>query len=124
MSDGRTTPLIPEPDTSGADSDTLATQEEKGWSDYAAISKAKRNNTLLVHKTIGVLIPVALVVAFLGFLALGIVYVWHLVVPTGYRWLTSDELQHIHSMIFSSVVGGAIALVAKAYFIEKDEKKN
>jgi hypothetical protein len=51
-----------------------------------------------------------------------IVYVWHLLSQKSWRWLESAELQNIHSIIFSSVVGGAIALIAKTYFAEEKDK--
>lgn len=122
---------IPDPDASGADTDTLATQEQKQWIDYDDLNNAKRNNTIVVHKTIGWLIPIALVFSFLMFLMLGAVYAAHLVLPDRCTatmgwcdWLSQNELQQIHSIIFSSVVGGAIALVAKTYFSEHSAKKD
>ncbi|RYG38882.1 MAG: hypothetical protein EON93_01160 [Burkholderiales bacterium] len=96
-------------------------REAKFWDEYDDISKVKRNNTLLVHKTIGWLIPIALVFAFLGFLAMSGIYIWHLISRHDLRWLEAGELQNIHSMIFSSVVGGAIAILAKTYFAAPKE---
>jgi len=115
---------IPAPDPTGSESDTLANQEVKNWPNYDEISSAKRHNQVLVHKTIGYLIPAALVVAFLCFLAMCLVYVWHLLSRPCWRWLAPAELQNIHSIIFSSVVGGAIALIAKTYFADEKDKAN
>lgn len=105
----------------GWEQDSTSLREAKFWDEYDDISKVKRNNTLLVHKTIGWLIPIALVFAFLGFLAMSGIYIWHLISRHDLRWLEAGELQNIHSMIFSSVVGGAIAILAKTYFAAPKE---
>lgn len=108
-------PVIPddwEPDARGAD-------EEQGWSRYEALAEAKHANKLAIHKVFRWIIPIAISLAFLGFTILLGVYLAHLVLPHYCRWLTPDEVQHIHSMIFSSVVGGAVAIFAKTYFIDQ-----
>jgi len=112
------TPSLPE----GWEEDFLSGAEETYWEEYDEISEAKKANKLLIHKTLGFIIPVAIGLAFLGFVVLLGVYVVHLVIPANRRWLSSDELQHIHSMIFSSIVGGAVAVFAKTYFLDSSEK--
>ncbi len=113
---------IPTPELSeGWEDDFLSGAEELYWPRYDTISAAKKANKLAIHKTLRWVIPVAIALAFLGFVAILGVYVIHLIVPSNQRWLTSDELQHIHSMIFSSVVGGAVAIFAKTYFLDSKD---
>lgn len=115
-------PELPTLDLKGFEGDSLKGREETNWKRLDELSQARHSNALAIHKTIRFLIPAGLVVGFLGFLALSIVYILHLTLPDDRRWLLADEVQHIHSMIFSGVVGGAIALLAKMYLgdIKKD----
>lgn len=115
-------PDLPAPDLEGFEEDSLSGREESEWKRLDELSKARHDNALAIHKTIKWLIPSALILGFIGFAALSSVYVAHLLLPNERRWLTPDEVQHIHSMIFSGVVGGAIALLAKMYLgdVKKD----
>lgn len=108
-------PDLPSPDLEGFEEDSLSGREEANWKQLRELSKARHDNALAIHKTIKWLIPGALILGFVGFTAMSGVYVLHLLLPVECRWLTPDEVQHIHSMIFSGVVGGAIALLAKTY---------
>ncbi len=108
------TPSLPE----GWEDDFLSDAEEQYWLTYDDLSAAKKANKVAIHKTFKWIIPIAIGLAFLGFSAVLGVYVAHLIMPERLRWLSPDELQHIHSMIFSSVVGGAVAIFAKTYFLE------
>jgi len=108
------TPHLPQ----GWEEDFLSGAEEHYWPKYDEISEARKANKLAIHKTLKWVIPIAISLAFLGFVALLGVYVIHLIIPLDRRWLLPDELQHIHSMIFSSVVGGAVAIFAKTYFLD------
>ena len=116
---------IPTPELSaGWEDDFLGAAEEEFWDRYDEISEAKKANKLAIHRTIGWVIPIAISLAVLGFVALLGVYVAHLVLAERFRWLSPDELQHIHSMIFSSVVGGAVAIFAKTYFLDSPDDKS
>src|SRR5688572_28107405 len=108
-------PALPPPDLEGYEEDSLSSREVKEWKRLDELSKARHENALAIHKTIKWLIPGALILGFLGFAALVGVYILHLILPVGERWLAPNEVQNIHSMIFSGVVGGAIALLAKMY---------
>lgn len=120
MSDGEIeSSEIPTPVLSqGWEEDFLSGAEEQYWDRYDEISEAKKANKLAIHKAFGWIIPIAIGLGFLAFSLVLSVYILHLILPESRRWLSSDELQHIHSMIFSSVVGGAIAIFAKAYFLD------
>lgn len=121
MTDPLGTSDIPDPELDpGWESDVTSENELQYWSIYAEISQQKHHNTLLIHKTIGFLIPAAIVLAFLFFLFTVGVYIAHILLPESCRWLTTDEVQHIHSMVFSSVVGGAVALGARMYLLKED----
>ncbi|MGV3769577.1 MAG: hypothetical protein ACO1NM_06065 [Sphingobium phenoxybenzoativorans] len=109
------TPSLPD----GWEEDFLSDAEEQYWDRYDEISEAKKANKLVIHKTFGCILPIAIIMGFLAFAAVLGVYVVHLVIPDDRRWLKPEELQHIHSMIFSGVVGGAIAVFAKTYFLDK-----
>ena len=100
------------------ESDFLSTQEAEHWDDLDDLSKQKKTNELYVHKTLGCLFPAGIAIAFILFLIVLGVYVSHLLLPAAYRWLEPDELVHIHNMLFSGVVGGAIAIVARMYLIK------
>ena len=108
------TPTFPE----GWEEDFLSGAEEQYWDRYDTLSEAKKANKLKIHRAFGWIIPIAIGLAFFAFAVVLGVYILHLVLPVYCRWLSPDELQHIHSMIFSSVVGGAIAIFAKTYFLE------
>jgi hypothetical protein len=114
---------IPTPVLSqGWEEDFLSEAEVQYWDRYDEISEAKKANKLAIHKAFGWIIPIGITLAFIAFAIVLGVYIAHLVLPADCRWLSNDELQHIHSMVFSSVVGGAIAIFAKTYFL--DEKKD
>jgi hypothetical protein len=111
-------PELPEPDVTEVFGDQKAQQEVEHWDDYERISRQRNSNTLLVHKTIGWCVPVAIILAVgLFFLAVGI-YVYHILSPVGWRWLPAAELDHLHNMIFSGVVGGAVATAARVYLVK------
>ena len=109
---------LPQPDLRGFEEDSQADREVENWKRLDQLSKAKHDNTLAIHKTVKFLIPAALVVGFLAFTSLAVIYVLHLLLPVACRWLSPDEVQHIHSMIFSGVVGGAVAILAKMYLAD------
>lgn len=110
---------IPDPDLppDWQDGD-VGKAEESVWVGYDEIVEAKKANKLAIHKAFKWIIPAAIILAFLGFVLLLGAYLIHLIIPADRRWLTAAELQHIHNMIFSSVVGGALAIFAKTYFID------
>lgn len=113
---------IPTPELSqGWEEDFLSGAEQEYWPIYDEISEAKKANKLAIHKAFGWIIPIAISLAFIGFTLILGVYVLHLILPNYCRWLSEDELKHIHSMIFSSVVGGAIAIFAKTYFLDENK---
>ncbi len=111
---------IPDPELDqGWEYDVASQKEEEYWPILDQVSAQKKHNELNIHKTIGCIIPVALVIAFAIFLVVLGVYVAHLVLPTGSRWLTADEIAHIHNMIFSGVVGGAVAILTRMYLLKE-----
>jgi hypothetical protein len=115
------TPSLPE----GWDGDFLSDAEAQYWGQYDEISEARKANKLVVHRVFRWIIPLAIGSAFLAFSVVLGVYVAHLVLPSRLRWLTPEELQQIHNMIFSSVVGGAVAIFGKTYFLDSsDDKKD
>lgn len=118
----RSIPDLPTPNLEGFEEDSLHGREEANWKQLRELSKARHDNALTIHKTIKWLIPGALILGFLGFTSLAIIYILHLLLPVNLRWLKPDEVHHIHSMIFSGVVGGAIAILAKIYLgdVRKD----
>lgn len=115
-------PTLPTPDFEGFEEDSLSGREEANWKRLEDLSKARHSNALAIHKTIKFLIPAGLIAGFAAFVTLLGAYVLHLVLPAANRWLLPEEVQHIHSMIFSGVVGGAVALLAKMYLgnVKKD----
>lgn len=111
---------IPTPDLDGEwETDVASQMEVDNWDDLDDISKAKKATSLAIHKVFNWIIPIAISLAFSIFVIVLGVYVAHLVLPAKCRWLTADELQHIHNMLFSGVVGGAVAVGARTYFFDK-----
>lgn len=106
------------------ETDTLSKIEEQQWPGYDAVSEQKKANRLAIHKTFGIIIPAAILVAFVLFIVVLAIYVAHLVMPLCWRWLSPDELQSIHDILFSSVVGGAIAIAARTYFFDDKKSKD
>jgi len=124
MSDDSSPPVdVPPPDLAeGWTGDSLSSMEEEYWPDYDEISAQKKWNTLLIHKAFGWIIPSAITLAFVFFTVVLGVYIAHLILPASMRWLTAEELKDIHSMLFSGVVGGAIAVAAKTYFFDENRR--
>jgi hypothetical protein len=112
------TPIL----TEGWEEDFLVGAEEQFWPEYDEISEAKKQTRLAIHKAFGWIIPIAIILAFVGFAIVLAIYLLHLIIPTNWRWLTQDELSHIHSIVFSGVVGGAAAIFAKTYFLDETRK--
>ena len=50
--------------------------------------------------------------AFVAILAMGAVWVWHLITPENWQWLTEQQIDHIQGM----VTGGVIAVVVGDHF--------
>jgi hypothetical protein len=57
---------------------------------------------------------IAYIVPFLG-LAMILVWLWHLLLPASYRWLSEGEINHLQSLLFS----GAISALATAIATKK-----
>jgi hypothetical protein len=57
---------------------------------------------------------IAYIVPFLG-LAMILVWLWHLLLPPSYRWLSDAEINHLQSLLFS----GAISALATAIATKK-----
>jgi hypothetical protein len=57
---------------------------------------------------------VAYVLPFLGLVML-VVWLWHLLAPVGYRWLPTDEINHLQALLFS----GSISALATAIATKK-----
>jgi hypothetical protein len=110
---------IPEPDLKDSEQDIASVMEDKNWDNLDEISKAKKTTSRRIHEVFSWIVPIAISLTFLFFVIVLGVYVAHLILPLRLRWLTSDELQHIHNMIFSGVVGGAVTVGARTYFSDK-----
>ncbi|MGA8613998.1 MAG: hypothetical protein WB760_20460 [Xanthobacteraceae bacterium] len=57
---------------------------------------------------------VCYVLPFLG-LAMLVVWMWHLLAPESYRWLSAGEIDHLQALLFS----GAISALATAIATKK-----
>lgn len=57
--------------------------------------------------------------AFIAFIVVFLIRIFHLVAPSGLCWLTGDSLQGIDKLIFSGTIGGFIG----RYF-KRVEKQN
>ena len=58
-------------------------------------------------------------VAFFIFLAVFLIRVLHLVLPTCNRWLTDDDIQGIDKLFFSGTIGGVIGRYIKVVIPNK-----
>lgn len=79
------------------------------------MSRARHNNALMIHRTVKWIIPAMLTLGAAMFTGMAAVYVLQLLLPAGYRWLKPEEIQQLHSILFSGFAGGALALIGKTY---------
>lgn len=104
----------------GWEHDTASAREFENWDQLDKLSRQKRENQLAFHKALGWCIPAAIIAAFVGLLISAVVYLAHVLGPPTARWLTADEVQHLHSMLFSGIVGAALAEAVRHY-MKKDD---
>lgn len=121
MTDGFDPNDIPQPDLgTGWEDDSTSAREERYWGDYEKVTRIKNNNTANIHRVIGWCIPVAIVSSFTGFLVIAAVYIVHIVGPICWRWLSTEEVDAIHNMLFSGVVGAAVTQGTRIYLQKTD----
>lgn len=58
------------------------------------------------------LVRIGMMLAFAGIIFTGGVWVWHLIAPTSWQWLTDSELDRIQNL----VTGGVLAVVVGDHF--------
>jgi len=105
----------------GWEQDSTSTREEEHWGELDDLSKQQKKNELAFHRALGWCIPIAIIVAFTLFLSSILIYLIHVLAPPYWRWLSPDEIQHLHNMIFSSIVGGAVTEGVRSYMKKKPE---
>lgn len=106
---------LPAPQFEGWQEDSTAATEESAWARQDELSKARHANALMIHRTVKLIIPVMLIFGALLFVAMAGTYVAMLLLPTNRRWLEPEQIQQIHSILFSGFAGGALALIGKTY---------
>jgi hypothetical protein len=110
------TSQIPDPVLeAGWENDPTSARELQDWDNLDKLSRQKKENVLKFHRALGWCIPVAMALAFAGLAVSAIVYLIHVIGPGGWRWLSPDEVQHLHNMLFSGVVGAALAEWVRHY---------
>lgn len=88
-------------------SDSLALNEEKTWGGEIRKINHENNKRLIYFYGYGVLILSGfLLLCFISYL---IVWVWHMLAPETCQWLTTQQLERVHSILLS---GGAGAIVS------------
>jgi hypothetical protein len=60
-------------------------------------------------------------VAFIAFGALGLVsisgvWLFHMVTPVSWHWLTDEQVGHIQTLLFSGTVSATLALLARKVY--------
>ena len=95
--------------------DPVSNFELENWDRLDRLSRQKKENELRFHKALGCCIPIAIALAFVGLAAALVVYLVHMLGPPSWRWLSADEVQHLHNMLFSGVVGAALAEAVRHY---------
>lgn len=93
-------------------SDPFAKAEAEGGYD---IDGLKKKNEFHAHQVVGLCIPVFIAGAFLVFAAILVVYMLHLLLPANSRWLSAEEIEHLHNIVFGGAAGAALAGGAKKY---------
>lgn len=68
---------------------------------------------LAVHKALLWLVPATVILAFTLFWIGVVIYAVHMFSPWG--WLQPQQLQDLHTVLFSSVVGAVVAQGIKRY---------
>jgi hypothetical protein len=112
---------IPEPALEvGWEQDATSQREAQYWDEYDEVGFQNRSNTVKIHKAIGWCIPIAIIFAFVCFLVASGVYLAHIVLPASCRWLTDPELDQLHTILFSGIVGAAVTQAARTYLSKKE----
>lgn len=100
--------------------DATSKREEEHWPNLDRLSKQRKLNALAFHRALGWCIPLAILTAFLALLSAVIIYLLHILGPVSWRWLTADEIQHLHNMLFSGLIGAALAETIRKYMKAAD----
>jgi hypothetical protein len=99
----------------GWQDDAASSFEEENWDNLDKLSRQKKQNELVFHKAVGWCIPIAIGIAFIGLAVSTIIYLVHVLAPDSWRWLTADEVDRIHNMLFSGAVGAGLAETVRYY---------
>lgn len=106
---------IPAPPPSGAE-DALAKEESvflANKPDPPALIAARHKYHLEIWAIKSAFMTairkVVFVLPFLGLIMIG-VWLWHIIMPPNWRWLSAEEVNHLQALIFS----GAISALATA----------
>ena len=116
-------PLPPPADAGGSDSDSLSLARKEdaylktaldSLDSWAANNKIRRDEYLRNTFFLGVRILVLLTVFLFG--ATMSVFVWHLIGPHDYRWLTPTEIEKVQVLVFSGAVSSLATVIGKRIF--------
>ena len=98
--------------------------EVENWDRLDRLSRQKKENELRFHRALGCCIPIAIGLTFVGLAASVIIYLVHMLGPDSMRWLSAEEIQRLHDMLFSGVVGAALTETVRRYMKRGDQSSS
>jgi hypothetical protein len=117
-------PALPESEVAAlsaevAASDTASLNEARQLSSGRSLDDLKKESLQREHDRtedfrdiFDGLVKLGMSIAFLGIIALGVIWVWHLITPESWQWLSHEQIDHIQGMI----TGGVLAAVVGDHF--------
>ena len=71
--------------------------------------KAEHKRSERFRNLFEVLMCAAVVIAFVGVAAFGFVWLWHMLAPNRYHWLTDTQVEHIQTIFTGGVLAGLLS---------------
>jgi hypothetical protein len=100
-----------EPDSSARKEADFLNRKLEPLTDWAAENKIRRDEFLRHCFFYGV--SVLIVLAVILFAATLCIWVWHLIGPHDYRWLTPTELEKVQVLVFSGAASSLATVLGK-----------
>lgn len=104
---------------SGSESSDASLKEAKQLSSGRSAAELEKDAAEREHNRVqdfrdlfDALVQIGMLIAFGGIMIMGAVWVWHLVAPVCWQWMSEQQIDHIQSL----VTGGVLAVVVGDHF--------
>lgn len=114
----RDVPLEPEP--TGTDSDKQAESEALAVAQGTLERDADKNQHHRREKTRDHIGKAAVIGVWLAFLILALgacVWAWHMLAPEGWRYLTSEDIAKVQSLLSNIIIGAVLGFLVRNRFM-------